>query len=74
MKTIYVENVFPQISKFLLEFFIHNPAGIYLFKVNKFKLTMKTSEWRRLPSGVFVINFEQISHIVLVFLLLTLNK
>ena len=28
--------------------------------------------WRR--SGVFIINFEQISHIVLVFLLLTLNN
>ena len=34
MSPIYVKNVFPQISKFLLEFFIHNPAGIYLFKVN----------------------------------------
>ena len=28
--------------------------------------------WRR--SGVFIVNFEQISHIVLVFLLSTLNK
>ena len=28
--------------------------------------------WRRF--GVFVFNFEQLSHIVLVFLLLTLNK
>ena len=27
--------------------------------------------WRR--SGIFIINFEQISHLVLVFLLLTLN-
>ena len=39
------------------------------------KLTIKTPErhhWRR--SGVFIINFEQISHIDLVFLLLTLNK
>ena len=34
MSAIYVKNVFPQISKFLLEFFIHNPAGIYLLKVN----------------------------------------
>ena len=60
-------------------------AGIYLFKVNNrstrtmceicSKLTLKTPErrhWRR--SGVFIFNFEQISLIVLVFLLLTLNK
>ena len=28
-------------------------------------------QWRR--SGIFIFNFEQISHLVLVFLLLTLN-
>ena len=42
------------------------------------KLTIKTPErrkWRRWSCpGVSVINFEQISHIALVFLLLTLNK
>ena len=31
-----------------------------------------TSQWRH--SGVFIVNFEQISLIALVFLLLTLNK
>ena len=39
------------------------------------KLTIKTPEqvhWRR--SGVFIVNFEQISHIVLVSRLLTLNN
>ena len=38
------------------------------------KLTIKTPgrrHWRR--SGVFIVNFERISHLVLVFLLLTLN-
>ena len=39
------------------------------------KLTIKTPvvrpHWRR--SGVFIVNFEHISHLVLVFLLLTLN-
>ena len=38
------------------------------------KLTIKTTErcyWRR--SGVFIVNFEHISHLVLVFLMLTLN-
>ena len=38
------------------------------------KLTIKTPErreWRR--SRIFIVNFEHISHLVLVFLLLTLN-
>ena len=55
------------------------PAGIYLLKVNNrntrtrceicSKLTIKT----RRRSGVFIVNFEHFSHLVLVFLLLTLN-
>ena len=61
------------------------PAGIYLFKVNNrntrtrceicSKLTINTPElrqWRR--SGVFIVNFEHISHLVLVFLLLALSR
>ena len=64
---------------------VYNPAGIYLFKVNNrntrtrceicSKLTINTPErrqWRR--SGVFIVNFEHISHLVLVFLLLTLSR
>ena len=60
-------------------------VNIYLFKFNNgntriiceifSKLTVKTLElrqWRR--SGIFVVNFEMISHIVLVFPLLTLNN
>ena len=60
------------------------PSDIYLLKVNdrntrtrceiSSKLTIKTPDgrhWRR--SGVFIVNFEHISHLVLVFLLLTLN-
>ena len=38
------------------------------------KLTIKIPErrqWRR--SGIFIVNFEYISHLVPVFLLLTLN-
>ena len=60
------------------------PAGIYLLKVDKrnsrtrceicLKLTIKTPERRQWPrSGVFIVNFEYISHLVLLFLLLTLN-
>ena len=61
------------------------PAGKYMFKVNNrntragceicSKLTIKTPgrrHWRR--SGVFIVNFEHISHLVLVFLLLTLSR
>ena len=57
------------------------PAKIYLFKVNNrnsrkmckicSKLTIKTPERR---SGVFIVNFEHISHFFLLFLLLTLSK
>ena len=61
------------------------PGNIYLFKVNRrntrktceiySKLTIKTPERRHgRHSGVFVVNFELISHLFLVFLLLTLNN
>ena len=64
---------------------VTNLAGIYLFKVNNgntramcevcLNLTLKTQEWRKWRlSGVFVVNFKQISQIFLVFPLLTLNK
>ena len=55
-----------------------NPAGIYVFKVKNrntrksneiySKLTIRTSQRRHLSrSNVFVVNFERISHLVLVF-------
>ena len=60
------------------------PAGIYQLEVNNrnirtrckiyLKLTIKTPkrrQWR--CSGVSIVNFEHISHLVLVFLLLALN-
>ena len=61
------------------------PTGIYLLKVNYrntrkmyeiyWKLTIKTLQRRhRRRSGVFIVNFELILHIVLVFLLFTLIK
>ena len=37
------------------------------------KLTIKTPERRHCRSGIFVVNFEHISHLILVFLLITLN-
>ena len=61
------------------------PANIYLFKGKNTntkkrceicsKLTIKTPErcqWR--SSCIFIVNFEHIAHLSLVFLLLTLNK
>ena len=60
------------------------PAGINLLKVNNkntrtrceicSKLTIKTldgCQWCH--SGVFIVNSEHVSHLVLVFLLLALN-
>ena len=37
------------------------------------KLTIETLEHHWCRSGIFIINFEHISHLVLVFVLLTLN-
>ena len=63
-----------------------NPANINLFKVNNrntswksceicSKFTIKTIERRHgRHSGVFIVDFEHISNLFLVFLLLTLNK
>ena len=61
------------------------PTGACFFEINNIntrkrwkicsKLTLKTPRqhpWRR--SCLFVVNVDQISHMVLVFLLLTLNK
>ena len=59
------------------------PAGIFLLKFNNrntrkrceicSKLTIKLfcKQWRR--SSLFIVNFEHISHLFLMFLLLTLN-
>ena len=65
--------------------FLNNPASIFLFKINNeitktmseiyLKLKIKTpeqSQWRYF--SVFITKFEQISHIVLVFPLLTLQN
>ena len=64
---------------------ILDPAANYMFEVNNgntrkrceiySKLITKTPERRQWPrSGVFIVNFEHISRLVLVFLLLILSK
>ena len=47
------------------------PTGIYLLKVNN-RNTRIRCKYVHL-SGVFIVNFEHISYLVLVFLLLNLN-
>ena len=52
------------------------PAGNYMFKVNNRNTRARCEicsqrQWRQ--SGVFIVKFEHISYLVLVFLLLTLN-
>ena len=65
----------------------YNPAKNYLIKVNSRKarrsfeicsvhvrrVLVRHARSHRRRSGVFIFNFERISHIFLVFLLLTLN-
>ena len=72
------------LHKLHLFILLFNPAGVYMLKVSNrntrarceicSKLTIKTPErCHRRRSGVFIINFENISHLVLVLLLFTLN-
>ena len=72
-------------KKLTFIFFITYPANNHLFKVNNrniskrckicSNLTMRTAERRHwLHSGPFIVNFEHISHLFVVFLLLTLNR
>ena len=82
VKVTYSENVSPFLGSINLRYPL--PAVIYLLKVNNkntrtkceicSKLTIKTPErrhWRRF--GVFIVNFEHISHLPQLFPLLTLN-
>ena len=55
-------------SKFMIETL---EQGVRYVR-NSYIKTPERGQWRR--SGVFNVNFEYISHLVLVFLLLTLNK
>ena len=81
----FYNQVFDVVTFNLIVFSPHEPPGLYLFKVSNgnttttceicSKLTIKTPEWRYWRRfGIFIVNFEQISHIVVVFSLLALNK
>ena len=69
----YKKNIFerisPNASSEIQSFSFSQPAITYS------KLTIQTPErryWRR--SGVFIVNLEHMSHLVLLFLLLTLSR
>ena len=83
LQMIFYFTVFDAPKYFSQDWYTY-PADNHLLKVKKrytrtrceicSKLTIKTPErrqWRR--SGIFIVNFEHISHLVLVFLFLTLN-
>ena len=51
------------------------PAGNYMFKVNIRNTSTRCEICSNLNNkGIFIVNFEHISHLVLVFLLLTLSR
>ena len=63
----------PKYLKKCILFLHKNPAKIYLFNVNNmFKVNNKST--KTISSGVFIINFENVLHLFLVFLSLTMNK
>ena len=73
------------VSCVVMHKWMYNPANIYMFKFNNrntrkrceicSKVTIKIPEWCQCyRSGVFIVNFEHISHLFLVFLLWSLNK
>ena len=83
-KSISIMKIEP-VKQLWWKFLWKYPAGICMFKVNNrntrtrceicSELIIKTSErrhWRL--SGLFIVNFEHISHLVLVFFLLTLSR
>ena len=79
LKFYWIENKIPVNSKCQS---LTQPAFIYSKSIITWtireicsKLTIRTPERRQLRlSGIFIVNFEQISYIVLVFSSLNLNK
>ena len=64
---------------------MHFPAGNYMFKVNNrnsktgceicSRLTIKTPERHHCGrSGFFIVNFDHISHLFVVFLLISFSR
>ena len=51
-----------------------HPANIYLFKINNRNTRKRCKTCSKLTINVLIVNFEHISYLFLVFLLLTLKK
>ena len=62
------------VQETLLVSFMSQPA-IFMFKLNKRNIRLRCEIWRqRCCSGVFIDNFEHISHLVVVFLLFIFDQ
>ena len=73
--TLNKQGVFSKTMLTTLQF-NHCPAGNHMLKVNNRNTRMasfwcRSGQWHR--SSVFIVNFERILHLALVFLLLTLS-
>ena len=64
------ENVFRNIKSESIVY----PTGNYMFKVNNGNTRTRCEIFSKLTIKTFIVNFESISHLVLVFLLLTLSR
>ena len=71
---IFIFRISSSASKLTQQEFIFNYGNTRTMREICSKLKIKTPEGRRRPSGVFIVNFEKVSHMVLVFLLLTSNN
>ena len=58
---------------FMIEKESSNPVGIYILKVNNRNTRTRYEICSKLTIKTFIVNFEYISHLALVFLFLTLN-
>ena len=57
--------------------YFNHPADNYIFKVNNINTRTKCEICSKLTikiPAIFIVNFEHILHLALVFLLLTLNR
>ena len=66
------DNLIPIKSYSSIDLETEDPAGNNMFKVNNRNTRTRGEICSKLTINIFIANFEQISHLVLVFLLLTL--
>ena len=62
------------VTKISLLFYQYPCKSALLFSLSKRALFKEGEQCQLHRSGVFIVSFDKISHIVLVFLLLSLNK